>query len=295
MSAMGEPAEAAATLRAASLEAAAMRAASLGAAVAAAKAKLEGSDQNRQHTGPSPATMAATEALAAWQERQVECSEESGSSSQQQVEEVRQKELAMLQEAVDVMKKNQDSSSSSEAAVASHIANVDAARASQDPAAVLDPVADAPPPLDPLLGVGDLTTPAPVVQVGDLRFCLPPPALAVQRISEIWRPGASMVVITTQHYGTPLLCPDGDIMKGLVNIAPSAEGGQQLVPLFWQNFEESTQMAAQAQAPPEQGNRHMPGPPELAAMGPSGRITRSSPQLPTMVEEEEEELDADSP
>jgi hypothetical protein len=161
MSAMGEPAEAAATLRAASLEAAAMRAASLGAAVAAAKAKLEGSDQNRQHTGPSPATMAATEALAAWQERQVECSEESGSSSQQQVEEVRQKELAMLQEAVDVMKKNQDSSSSSEAAVALHIANVDAARTSQDPAAVLDPVADAPPPLDPLLGVGDLTTPAP--------------------------------------------------------------------------------------------------------------------------------------
>jgi len=130
--------------------------------------------------------------------------------------------------------------------------------------------------------------PAPVVQVGDLRFCLPPPALAVQRITELWRPGACMVVITTQHYGTPLLCPDGDIMKGLVNIAPSAEGGQQLVPLFWQNVEEEV----------EQGNGHLPPEQdgELAAMN-SGALygmSRGS-QLPTMVEEEEEEEDDDSP
>jgi hypothetical protein len=129
--------------------------------------------------------------------------------------------------------------------------------------------------------------PAPVVQVGDLSFCLPPPALAVQRITELWRPGACMVVITTQHYGTPLLCPDGDIMKGLVNIAPSAEGGQQLVPLFWQNVEEAAQSAL------DQSNGHIPGQSEeLAAMNSSAltRITRGG-QLPTMVEEEEEELE----
>merc|ERR1719310_618286 len=107
-----------------------------------------------------------------------------------------------------------------------------------------------------------MNLPAPIVQVGDLRFCLPPPALAVQRISEIWRPGACMVVITTQHYGTPLLCPDGDIMKGLVNIAPSAEGGQQLVPLFWQNVEDAARDAEQS------------SPAEIAAMAAANAMDR---------------------
>lgn len=123
--------------------------------------------------------------------------------------------------------------------------------------------------------------PAPIVQVGDLRFCLPPPALAVQRITELWRPGACMVVITTQHYGTPLLCPDGDIMKGLVNIAPSAEGGQQLVPLFWQNVEEADQLALDNIT--EQSDEMAP-----IHSGTLSRMTRGS-QLPTMVEEEEDE------
>lgn len=124
---------------------------------------------------------------------------------------------------------------------------------------------------------------APVVQVGDLRFCLPPPDLAVQRISQLWRPGATMIVITTQHYGTPLLCPDGDIMKGLVNIAPSAEGGQQLVPLFWQNVEEAAKMN-------EQGDGHMSG--DLAGFGGGhSRMARGPVPLPTMVEEEEDELE----
>lgn len=118
--------------------------------------------------------------------------------------------------------------------------------------------------------------PAPIVQVGDLRFSLPPPALAVQRITELWRPGACMVVITTQHYGTPLLCPDGDIMKGLVNIAPSAEGGQQLVPLFWQNVEE-----AQEESNGQSG--------EITSMSNGALPRMRGSQLPTMVEEEEDE------
>merc|ERR1712176_1379241 len=46
------------------------------------------------------------------------------------------------------------------------------------------------------------------------------------------------VVITTEHYGTPLFCPGGDINNGLINLAPSKEGSQQLVPLYWQNLDE---------------------------------------------------------
>merc|ERR1712060_489553 len=80
---------------------------------------------------------------------------------------------------------------------------------------------------------------APIIQVGDDRFCLPAPALAVQRISDLWKPGAQFVVITTQHYGTPLLCPEGDTEKGLINLAPSGESAQELVPLYWQNCKEA--------------------------------------------------------
>lgn len=120
--------------------------------------------------------------------------------------------------------------------------------------------------------------PAPIVQVGESRFHLPPPALAVQRIAELWKPGALMVVITTDHYGTPLLCPDGDISRGLINIAPSAEGGQQLVPLFWENVD-----AQEGSSDPESIAK-------LVAMERSG-FRHPRPQLPTMVEEEEEEED----
>lgn len=135
--------------------------------------------------------------------------------------------------------------------------------------------------------------PAPIVQVGDSRFCLPPPEIAVRRIAELWKPGAAMVVITTQHYGTPLLCPDGDIMKGLVNIAPSTTGGKNLVPLFWQNIdeveqEESNGLDAPA-GPAGPGNGALAGS-ELTSMGSQLRLSRTS-QLPTMVEEEEEDED----
>lgn len=77
--------------------------------------------------------------------------------------------------------------------------------------------------------------PPPTIQVGDSRFSLPPPAVAVQRLSELWKPGAELVLITKNHFGTPLLCPDGDIRNGLVNLAPSGEATQQLVPLYWQH------------------------------------------------------------
>jgi len=130
---------------------------------------------------------------------------------------------------------------------------------------------------------------APIVQVGESRFCLPRPEVAVQRIAELWRPGAAMVVITTQHYGTPLLCPDGDIMKGLVNIAPSAEGGQQLVPLFWQNIEEVEQEEANGLDGPAGAGGGAGGlaGQELPSSGVL-RMSRSS-QLQKVEEEEEDE------
>jgi len=80
--------------------------------------------------------------------------------------------------------------------------------------------------------------PPPIIQVGDHCFYLPPPALAVRRIGEIWRPGAMMSIVTTQHYGTPLLCFDGNVSRGLVNLAPTAEHNYEAVPLFWQNTAE---------------------------------------------------------
>jgi len=84
----------------------------------------------------------------------------------------------------------------------------------------------------------------PTIQVGDHYFTLPPPEFAVERISDLWRPGTMMVVITTQHYGTPLLCPNGDIYSGLVNLAPSGQSSE-LVPLYWQNLEEAKSASVQ--------------------------------------------------
>lgn len=84
----------------------------------------------------------------------------------------------------------------------------------------------------------------PPIQVGDLIFVLPTPDVAVRRMAEIWRPGAELVVVTTDHYGTPLFCPGGDLRNGLINLAPTgvfADGGDvQLVPLFWQYAKESS-------------------------------------------------------
>jgi len=143
--------------------------------------------------------------------------------------------------------------------------------------------------------------PAPVIQVGDAHFWLPAPALAVQRVGELWRPGATMVVITTEHYGTPLFCPNGDIRDGLINLAPSREGSQQLVPLYWQNIEEIPPLQDNADG----GAGFVDVPPTLSLMaagrrkrkplaierGLGGRLSRAGSVLPTHLEEEEEDED----
>jgi len=121
----------------------------------------------------------------------------------------------------------------------------------------------------------------PLIQVGDATFSLPPPGLAVRRISELWRPGATMVVITTDHFGTPLFCPNGDVQNGLINVAPSSRDGKQLVPLFWRNVAEDAKVAGSTPPSATASKRHMQA------------YTRAVPQngasLPTMVEEDEEE------
>lgn len=107
---------------------------------------------------------------------------------------------------------------------------------------------------------------SPVIQVGNLSFGLPPAAIAARQISELWKPGTSLVVVTKNHFGTPLLCVGGDVSKGLINLAPSSgpHGEQQLMPLFWQCLEQP------------QGASHV-----------AKRAISSS--LPTHVEEDEEE------
>eukprot|EP00403_Amphidinium_massartii_P029894 CAMPEP_0178391874 /NCGR_PEP_ID=MMETSP0689_2-20121128/11388_1 /TAXON_ID=160604 /ORGANISM="Amphidinium massartii, Strain CS-259" /LENGTH=856 /DNA_ID=CAMNT_0020012431 /DNA_START=35 /DNA_END=2602 /DNA_ORIENTATION=+ len=115
----------------------------------------------------------------------------------------------------------------------------------------------------------------PLIQVGEATFSLPPPGLAVKRIGELWRPGASMVVITTDHFGTPLFCPNGDVRNGLINVAPSSKDGKQLVPLFWRNVAEDSQSSTPAAS--TGSKRHT-----------QNRMTpTAASHLPTMVEEEE--------
>merc|ERR1712060_818664 len=118
---------------------------------------------------------------------------------------------------------------------------------------------------------------APIIQVGDDRFCLPAPALAVQRISDLWKPGAQLVVITTQHYGTPLLCPEGDTERGLINLAPSGDTHQELVPLYWQNCKEA------------ELQRHAPL--ATSSLAPGRASCRVGSVLPATIEEEDEEED----
>jgi len=84
--------------------------------------------------------------------------------------------------------------------------------------------------------------PLPMIQVGDRRFVLPEPALALQRLGELWRPGAVMVVITTEHYGSPLFCPNGNTLQGLVHLTPSLDA--ELMPLFWQCADDDQSLAA---------------------------------------------------
>lgn len=107
---------------------------------------------------------------------------------------------------------------------------------------------------------------SPVIQVGNLSFGLPSAVVAVRKISEMWKPGMSLVVVTKNHFGTPLLCVGGDVSKGLINLAPSCgpDGEQQLMPLYWQCLEQ-----------PQVGSRV------------AKRAVSSS--LPTHVEEDEEE------
>jgi len=79
--------------------------------------------------------------------------------------------------------------------------------------------------------------PSPVIQVGTCRFNLPTPAVAAQRLGDIWKPGSIMTVVTTDHNGTPLFCPNGDIHQGLVNLTAMGSGPKRLIPLYWQKSE----------------------------------------------------------
>eukprot|EP00929_Paragymnodinium_shiwhaense_P063440 TRINITY_DN31686_c0_g2_i1.p1 TRINITY_DN31686_c0_g2~~TRINITY_DN31686_c0_g2_i1.p1 ORF type:complete len:1189 (+),score=217.43 TRINITY_DN31686_c0_g2_i1:62-3628(+) len=154
----------------------------------------------------------------------------------------------------------------------------------------------------------DFVPSTPIIQVGDSSFCLPAPSLAVERVAELWRPGATMVVITTEHYGTPLFCPGGDISEGLINLAPSQEGSQQLVPLYWQNMDETKGAEDEEPGDAKRSNSGSPqsGNGTLGSLG-SGistnssrwkraagldRVSRTPTFLPTHLEEDEE-ADAD--
>jgi len=121
----------------------------------------------------------------------------------------------------------------------------------------------------------------PIIQVGTHRYGLPSPTVAARRVAEYWRPGAVFYVVTTEHYGTPLFSPDGDMRAGLINLTPagSASPENQLVPLFWQN----TQQAKVSL--------------DLTRMAPSRsgpmRARHSAPALEGVADDEEEEDEED--
>jgi hypothetical protein len=129
--------------------------------------------------------------------------------------------------------------------------------------------------------------PGPIIQVGECRFCLPAPDIAVQRVADLWRPGAVMTVVTTEHYGTPLLCPEGDVARGLVNLAPASETDpQEMVPLFWQNVQEFELSRALGDLELDAG----------LSLGRTSAVSRG-PRLQSVLEEDEEdeEEEADVP
>lgn len=77
----------------------------------------------------------------------------------------------------------------------------------------------------------------PVIQVGSLQFSQAGPEIATQRLGQILRPGTSLVMITTEHYGSPLLCLDGDIEAGIMQLAPifKKDGCDPVLePQYWQ-------------------------------------------------------------
>lgn len=120
---------------------------------------------------------------------------------------------------------------------------------------------------------------ATVIQVGSSSFRLPPPVLAVRRVSELWRPGTVLVVVTTMHYGTPLFCPGGDCASGLVSLTPCGSKGYHLVPLYWQNLAEVTDNVGS-------GRSALAG-----RWGAERRGLSRGPTLATHIEEEDEELE----
>jgi len=129
----------------------------------------------------------------------------------------------------------------------------------------------------------------PLIQVGNNSFCLPSPALAARRIAEMWRPGVEVVLITTNHYGTPLFCPNGDISNGLINLAPSGTSSSgQLVPLYWQNVDEKDEVTGDepddflGREPDEQE-------PQLVMEARRASSRPGATTLPTHLEEDEEE------
>ena len=54
-----------------------------------------------------------------------------------------------------------------------------------------------------------------------------------------------MTVITMDHDGSVILCPDGDLSNGLVNLRPTSEG-KEIMPFYWQTQEEYEKNQAEA-------------------------------------------------
>lgn len=82
--------------------------------------------------------------------------------------------------------------------------------------------------------------PLSIIKVGDSHFWRPLMRMASNRADMIWKPGVELVVVTADHYGTPLFCPDGDLGAGLVNLETVFEtsGSARLRPRYWQCIEE---------------------------------------------------------
>merc|ERR1712232_112540 len=105
------------------------------------------------------------------------------------------------------------------------------------------------------------------------------------------------VMISTDHYGRPLFCPEGDINKGLINLSASADRNE-LIPLFWQNLDAPEIAQRQlSNRKPAWWQKRSGGAAErrgISGLGVHGLAYMPSPgALPTHIEEDEDAVEED--
>jgi len=62
-------------------------------------------------------------------------------------------------------------------------------------------------------------------------------------------------MVTSDHVGTPLFCPDGDLNKGLINLAPlERDDERMLMPLYWEHLGQPVKESSTLPTHPEEAS-----------------------------------------